>query len=329
MTLLRSKFEPRHFIPANRKGEPSEVSNMDIRQLEYFVEVARQKSFSKAADILYISQPSISKYIRELENELGVALLYRNTKSVELTDYGEAILEQAQQIISSFQNITGQLEEVSKLRTGKIHIGLPPITGVTALAHLLGNFKKEYPNIEINFYEFGSKKIEAAIQEGLLDIGVICVPSDNNGVYEMLPFVKDPLKIIMHANHPLAKQTEVHYSDLTNEKFVLYSSDFGLHDTIMERCWQAGFNPHVIFKTSQRELMTQIIAAGLGVAFLPSRVCHGLDAQMTVSLPVADPELYLQLAIAWKKGRYLSHAARELLAYAKNNLSNLESEVKW
>lgn len=295
---------------------------MDVRHLEYFIEVARQKSFSKAAELLYVSQPSISIAIKELESELGVVLLYRNPKSVELTDQGEAILEQAQQIVSSFHNIAAQLENVSKLRSGKVHIGLPPITGVTVLAHFLGAFKKEYPNIEINLYEFGSKKIEVAIRDGLLDVGVICVPPVNNGLYEMMPFVRDPLRIIMHPKHRLSGQAEINYDDLRNERLVLYSSDFGLHDTITERFRHAGFNPRVIFNTSQRELMTQTVAAGLGLAFLPGTICKGLDKNMVASLPMADPELYLQLAIAWKKGRYLSHAARELLEYLKKHLIN-------
>lgn len=292
---------------------------MDIRQLEYFVEVARYKSFSKAAESLYISQPSISKAIRELESELGVILFYRNTKFVELTDNGEAILGQAQQISVSLQSLAGRLQSVSKLSTGKIHIGLPPITGVTALPHLLGAFKKEYPNIEISLYEVGSKKIETAINEGLLDIGVICLPPENTDTYEMIPLVRDPLRVIMHSGHWLAQKAEVNYTDLMEERFVLYSNDFGLHDMITERFRQAGFKPHVIFKTSQRELMTQTVAAGLGVALLPSQICLGVNPNRIISLPIADSELYLQLAIAWKKGRYMSHATRHFLDYYKKN----------
>lgn len=293
---------------------------MDVRHLEYFIEVARQKSFSKAAEMLYVSQPTISKAIKELENELGVVLLYRNTKSVELTDHGEAILEQAQQIVSSFQNITAQVENVSKLRTGKVYVGFPPITGITVLTHLIGAFKKEYPNIEINLYEFGSKKIEVAIRDGLLDVGVIRVPAENAEVYEMITFEKEPLRIVMHPSHKLAQQKKIDYGDLKDERLVLYSNDFVLHDTITERFQHAGFNPHVIFKTSQRELMIQTVAAGLGVAFLPRTICNGLERNTVISLPVTDEDLYLQLAIAWKKGRYLSHAAQELLAYLKKNL---------
>ena len=290
---------------------------MDIRQLEYFIEVARQRSFSKAAEALHVSQPSISKTIKDLEVQLGSILFYRNTKFVELTDAGEAILEQAQQIVSSFLNINARLDGITKLQTGKIHIGLPPITGVSDFAQSLGHFKNEYPNIQINLYEYGSKKIELGIQDGTLDMGIIYVPCEDEELYEKVSFVRDRLNIVMHPQHPLAGKRVIAYQDLKDEQFVLYSNDYILHDKIIERCKEAGFSPNIIFETSQQELMTQIVAARLGVALLPSKVCQELNTDTFTTLPMADPQLYLQLAMAWKKGRYLSHAARELIAFIK------------
>ncbi|QJW48422.1 LysR family transcriptional regulator [bacterium BFN5] len=120
---------------------------MDIRNLEYFIEVARQKSFSKAAEAIHISQPSVSKAIKELETQWGITLFYRNTKNIELTDSGAVILEQAQQIVSAFNHITIQLDGLKRMQTGKIHIGLPPITAVTTFAKLLKAFKSEYPKL--------------------------------------------------------------------------------------------------------------------------------------------------------------------------------------
>ncbi|MDF2570285.1 MAG: gltC 8 [Sporomusa sp.] len=293
---------------------------MEIRQLEYFIEVARQKSFSKAAETLHVSQPSISKAIKELENQLGSTLFYRNTKTVELTDAGDAILEQAQQIISSFHNINAQLSGVTQLQTGKIHIGLPPITGVSDFAQLLGRFKSEYPNIQINLYEYGSKKIEMGIQDGTLDLGIIYIPCEEEQLYETIAFVQDPLKIVMHPQHPLANKSSITYQELKNEHFVLYSNDYILHDKIIERCKKAGFTPNIIFETSQRELMTQIVAARLGVALLPNKVCQELNADMFATLPMADPQLYLRLAMVWKRGRYLSHAARALILFVNKEI---------
>ena len=297
---------------------------MDTINLEYFIEVARQKNFSKAAEILHISQPSVSKAIKDLEYQLGVTLFYRNTRFVELTDAGETILEQALQVVSSVNNITSQLAGLTKLQSGKINIGLPPITGITSFPKLLGAFKKEYPNINIQLYEFGAKKMETAIHDGLLDLG-ISAPPENSELYECIYFSRDPLKIIMNPEHPLAQCDVIDYKMLKEEQFVLYSNDFKLHDMIIDRCKESGFYPKIIFETAQREVMVQIVAANLGIALLPSEICKGFDSNTVICRPLVDPQLYLELALVWRKERYLSHAVRELLKFAKTIFTPLKS----
>lgn len=290
---------------------------MEIRHLEYFIEVSRHKSFSKAAEAAHTSQPSVSKAIKDLESELGKTLFYRSTKYVELTDAGEIILEQAQEIVASFRNINTKLEGLTKLQTGKIHIGLPPITAVTTFSHMLSAFKNEYPKIQIRLFEFGPKKIEASLQEGLLDIGIF-TPEDSS-LFEWIWFEEDPLSVIIHPGHRLANYSSIRYEDFDGEQLVLYNSDYKLHDIILDGCKRAGVNPEIAFETSQRELMTQMVEANLGLALLPSKICKELDPQIIVSRPFSDLKLCLQLALVRKKGRYLPHAAQEFLDFIKNN----------
>lgn len=293
---------------------------MEIRHLEYFIEVARQKSFSKAADEMHISQPSISKIIKEIESHFGVTLFYRTTKYVELTDAGRIILEQAERIVSSFQNINAHLEGGSKVKSGKIRIGIPPITGLTTFAHLFGPFRKEYPNINIQLFEFGSKKIEGAILDGILDVGIICIPPRDSELYEISCYIKDPLRLVVHQEHPLAKCKIVDYASLIDESFVLYSQDFSINDIIIDRCMQAGFRPKVIFETLQFELMTKLVADHFGIALMPSKVCETLNCSELISIPMANPQVYLQLGMAWKKDRYVSHVTKEWLQFVKNKM---------
>jgi DNA-binding transcriptional LysR family regulator len=300
-----------------------EETFLDIRNLEYFIEVARQKSFSKAAEVIHISQPSISKAVKELEIQWGVILFYRNTKNVELTDSGEIILEQAQQIVSAFHNITVQLDGLTKMQKGKIHIGLPPITAVTSFSNLLSAFQSEYPQIHIHLYEYGPKRIEAAIQDGLLDIGIF-TPSEGDEHYEKMWYERDPHNIIMHPNHWLAQYDVIAYKKLINERFIIYNNEYRLHDMIIERCQQAGFTPEIALETVQRDLMTQMVAANLGIALLPRKLCATLDTSTLTSRPFVDPQLYLHLALVWKKGRYLSHAVQEFLTFVRTNLPLIE-----
>ncbi|GMA98905.1 LysR family transcriptional regulator [Pelosinus sp. IPA-1] len=296
---------------------------MDIRHLEYFVEVARQKSFSKAASITHVSQSAISKMIKDLETELGTSLFNRTSKYVQLTDAGMIFLDQAQQVVVMFQNLTTEFENKIKMEKGKIFIGLPPITSSTIFAELLGEFKKKYPQIEISLSEYGSKKVALAIQDGTLDIGVICIEPDNQYV-DSLSFTKDPLFVIVSSQNPISQLPSIELASLSNESFVLYSEDFSLHDEIINQCKNVGFSPNVIFETSQRELMTQIVAANLGIAFLPSEVCKELDSTRIVSVPLIQPQIIHNMSIIWKKGRFMSHAARLWLQFAENYFTSNE-----
>jgi DNA-binding transcriptional LysR family regulator len=297
---------------------------MDIHHLRYFIEVARQNSFSKAAAVSHVSQSAISKMIKDLETELGVSLFSRNSKSVQLTDAGVLFLGQSQQVVSMFNNLAAEFANEFKLEKGRLSIGLPPITEATVFAQLLGEFKKKYPQIDMELYEHGSKNVALKIQEGTLDFGIICQAPDN-AAFESFSLANDPLKVIIHLEHPLSILTEVDLKDLSNESFVIYRDDFSLHDEIINQCKLAGFQPKIIFETSQRELMIQTVAANLGIAFLPSRLCSDLCGKPINAVTLANPQILHQMSVIWRKGRYLSHAAQLWLNFARKYL--LQTDV--
>src|SRR5690625_1473517 len=142
---------------------------MDIRQLEYFYEVAKHLNFTKAAAHLHISQPSLSKTIKNLESELGGALFYRGPKQLELTDAGKAFLVNTKKVLEAFENLTSELNDVIELRKGEIKIGIPPIIGAAFFSRIIGKYKEKYPSIEMSLTEVGSKKIKHGVEEGTLD----------------------------------------------------------------------------------------------------------------------------------------------------------------
>jgi len=181
---------------------------MDFHHLKYFVEVADQKSFSKAARNLHISQSAISRTIKALEDELGVVLFMRNAKSVELTDGGTIFLTHAKRVVFMFEHLKTDFENEFRLEQGSIRIGIPPITDAPIFAQLLGEFKKVYPQIELELYEQGSKKVEISIQEGLIDIGIICT-KPNPKEFESFYLTSDPLSVIIPKSSPLAKEKEI------------------------------------------------------------------------------------------------------------------------
>lgn len=291
---------------------------LDSRQLGYFIEVAKQLSFSKAAEQLNVTQPTLSKMVKNLEEELGFLLFDRTTKHMELTDAGELVFEEAQEIMRLMNNLSDSLADRMKVKKGHIKIGLPPVIGSLFFPNMIRDFREYYPNIQISLEEEGAKKVEKMIEEGTLDFGVAVLPV-NKKLFDSHPFVKSELKLIVDAGHPLAGVDTIPLERLKNESFIFMREGFALHDRIREHCIQAGFNPNVIYESSQWDFITEMVANGNGVAILPEPLCRKLDASMIKTSSIIDPKIPWDLAIIWRKNKYLSYATKELLKFVKSN----------
>ena len=282
---------------------------MDYRHLKYFMEVAEQKSFSKAARNLHISQSAISRMIKALEEEMGVTLFIRNAKTVEITAPGTIFLNYAKRCLFVFEHLKSDFENEFNLKQDTIQIGLPPITDAHVFAKLLGEFKRTYPQIAIKLYEYGSKVIESSVQEGVIDVGIICTIPNKD--FESFFLSDDEMCVVMPRGYPLEERKEVPLKLLADYPLVLYRDDFNLHDDILMNCQKIGFTPKLVFETSQRELMLQTVSSGLGVAVLPSRLCpEDSEESNMVVRPLTEPKMIHHLYAIWKKGRYMSRDSR-------------------
>lgn len=287
---------------------------MDIRHLTYFIEVAHHRSFTKAAQALHITQPSISKMIKLLEEELDVILFYRSAKQIELTDAGKALLYQSQQIVNSFQNLTSDLADVINSKKGAITIGLPPMVGARFFPQIISDFTTMHPQISLTLLEVGSEKVQIGIDDGSLDIGVVMLPIDEN-VFEMFPIINEPMMLIVHPDHALAQQSIVELSQLKDENFILFRKSFTLHNRIITKCIESGFAPNIVFKSSHWDFIAEMVAINFGIALLPKTICKDLDPERIKILSIAEPMIHWELGVIWKKDRYLSFAAKEWLTF--------------
>ncbi|WML51347.1 LysR family transcriptional regulator [Neobacillus sp. PS3-12] len=291
---------------------------MESRQLGYFIEVAKQLSFSKAAEKLNVTQPTLSKMVKNLEEELDVLLFDRTTKHMELTDAGEIVFEEAQEIMRMMNNLSDKLADRMKIKKGHVKIGLPPVIGSLFFPNLIRDFRQYYPNIQIGLEEEGAKKVEKMIEEGTVDFGVAVLPV-NQELFDSNPFVKSELKLIVYDGHPLAEVDTIPLKRLKNESFLFMREGFALHDRIREHCIQAGFNPNVIYESSQWDFITEMVANGNGVAILPEPLCRKLDPSVIKAISIIEPKIPWDLAVIWKKNKYLSYATKELLQFIKFN----------
>ena len=289
---------------------------MDIHHLEYFSEVAKHLSFTKAASTLHVSQPSISKAIKSIEEELGVPLFYRSSKELKLTDAGKAVLVNAQRVLEAFGNLTSELSDIMEIKKGEIKVGIPPIVGASFFSKLISRFKERHAAVEFILTEVGSKKIKEGIEDGSLDIGLICSTPIQSDSFEWVKLLHDPLWLIVHTDHPLALKPVLHISDTKNEPFILYRKDFSLHDRIIEECTKHGFYPYVVCESSQKDFMVELVEAKVGVALLPSNICAEIRNPKIRAIPLNNSKLTLELGIIWKRARYLPFAVREFISIA-------------
>ncbi|WP_054024592.1 LysR family transcriptional regulator [Bacillus sp. FJAT-28004] len=293
---------------------------MDLKHLNYFVAVAEAGSFTQAARKLHVTQPSLSKMVRLLEEDLGVQLLDRSAKQIELTDAGVSILRSAKHIIQSFEDMSSELEEVVTLKKGTLRLGIPPMVGSYFLPSIIEKFLTHYPQIRLQMIEQGGKSLEQDILNGELDFSMVILPVKDVERYHVLPCINENLRLVVHAEHKLAAQNTIEMIQLESEPFIMFRQDFTIHHLIKEHCVAAGFEPKIVFESSQWDFMTEMIAAKYGVTLLPEGICRQLDPKRFATLSVVQPAIPWQLSMIWRKDKYLSFASREWVRFIEAEL---------
>lgn len=287
---------------------------MELRELKYFSEIARLKSMTKAAESLHVSQPALSKMIKGLESELGMILLNRSNKTLEITDAGMVVREYAQKVNALLEEMSQSLNDMSNLMQGTIHIGLPPFIGSLFFPQLLAEFHLKYANIKFNIKEYGAAKVVKSVEEGELELGVAVLPLKEEHKYNIFPLAEEEMKLLVHNKHRLSGKEKVHLAELEDEEFIFYNEDFALHDILWRQFSKIGYEPKILFTSSQWDLMTDMVAANLGVTILPESICNRVQNHKVKKISL-EPVTPWKLAVITKKNKYISLASRAFIDY--------------
>ncbi|PLR89765.1 LysR family transcriptional regulator [Bacillus sp. T33-2] len=286
---------------------------MEIRQLKYFLEVARLKSITKAAESLHISQPALSKMIMSLEEELGMTLVIRTKKTSDITDAGIVVMEYAQKMTALLDEMSTTLNDMTNLARGQVNIGLPPFIGSLFFPKVMAKFHHKYPNVELNIKEYGGARVVKSVEEGEFELGVAVLPI-NEEQYNVYPIVEEEMKLLVHREHRFASSQIVQLNDLVDEEFIFYNEEFALHHIIRNLFITAGFEPKILFKSSQWDLMSEMVAANLGITILPQSICNRVSNR-DLAIIRLEPTILWKLAVITKKDRYLSFAGRAFIEF--------------
>ncbi|RQO76397.1 LysR family transcriptional regulator [Aquitalea sp. FJL05] len=296
---------------------------MDVRALRYFVEVVKRHSFTKAAEALFVTQPTISKMVKQLEEELGTPLIIREGRSFRLSDAGKVAFERGLDVLSAMSQLKHELSDLAGLSRGELVVGLPPMVGVAFFAPVVSTFRERYPGIELKMVEDGALAIENSVRCGELEIGVAVLPVDNS-IFQQFAVVRDPLCLVAPAGSPWHGRSVVTLPDIADQDFVLYPEDFTLSSRISHAFHEMGKPLHIVGRSAHWDFIVELVTARLGVTLLPRSVVERLDRELYDVIPVSNPWLIWHLALIWQQGGYLSHAARAWIAVTQEVLGGLQ-----
>jgi DNA-binding transcriptional LysR family regulator len=289
---------------------------MELHQLEYFVAVAEEASFTRAASRVHVAQPGVSAQVRRLESELGQQLLDRSGRSVRLTEVGSAVLPFARAALDAVANARLAVDDLAGLVRGQVTVGMVSGCALPVLAELLAGFHDRHPGVAIALVEDNSDRLVERLRDGRLDLALIGwaeqTPADIDGVV----LVDEELVAVVAPGHPLASAGAgagaIRIHQLRDLPLVSLPRGTGVRAALDAACAAAGFTPRIVFEASALPMVVELADRGLGLAVVPASIPNGPGI-----LRITDPQLRSRLELAWPAAPSANPAARALIEQAR------------
>lgn len=274
---------------------------MELRHLEYFVAVAEELNFARAAVRLKMTQPPLSQQILQLERELGVQLFFRTKRKVELTAAGEVFLGEARAILHRVHHATDLVRRADRGEIGELSVGFVGSATYDILPVVVREYQRKYPGVHLSLTELSTPLQVEALGRGDIDIGVLRPPV--SGGIESITVHSARCVLAIPQEHPLAGSERIFLHDTASVPYVLLSRTTwaGLYDDVLSLCHKSGFTPDIAQEALEFQTVIGLVAAGIGVAFVPPS-SQNLHAREVVYRTVSDFAPMAEMAIAWRTG---------------------------
>ena len=273
---------------------------MELRHLRYVVAVAEELHFGRAAARVRIAQPPLSQQIRQLEQELGVALFNRTKRRVELTHAGRAFLEHARQILEETERAKQVAQRAARGEVGRLAIGFASSADLDILPRVLRVWRERFPDVEVELHALLTSAQVDALCRGRIQVGFVRLPTDETSlVVESIQ--REPLVAALPEGHRLARRARVRLRDLANDTMILFPRHTapGYYDVFINACRVAGFTPRLLHPASMQTILG-LVSAGLGVSLMPASI-RNLRRVGVAYRPLAPPVPQVEMAIAYRR----------------------------
>ncbi len=302
---------------------------LSFKSLQCFVTLVKTQSFTRTAEQLCLTQPTISKILQQLEDQLQVQLLvkpeYGRKRQVQLTEIGQRIYQHALELLQAEQNIFLEIENYQQLKTGTLKLGVPPL-GSQLLTTALFDYHQQWPEIELAFLEVGSKGIEQALMNNELDVGVLLHPFDQQ-IFNSIELCNYPVMVVLRRDATWATRKKIQLEELRHQSFLMFPENFSLNRIILDACEQHGFYPSIACRTSQWNLLADMVLQRMGIALLPQYYTDMLDPDLFAAIPLEKPNIQWHLAMAWKKNLPISPAVQAWLHVIDQHFQTIHAKT--
>ncbi|MBC1237719.1 LysR family transcriptional regulator [Nostoc sp. 2RC] len=275
---------------------------MELRHLRYFIAVAEELHFSKAAERLHIAQPPLSQQIQQLEAQLGVELFHRKTKrQVQLTEAGQVFLQEAYQLLAQLQKAIELTQKIGRGEKGQLRIGFTSLVTYNLLPLILRQFREQFSEVELILQELTTTEQERSLQESRIHIGFAHPPLEDNTLNQKC-IQEEALIVALAETHSLAERENISVSSLVNENFIMFPRHLGsgLYDQIVSLCQQGNFSPKVTQEAIQMQTIIGLVSAGMGIAIVPSSL-QNLQRNGVVYRSFEEKTPLVETAIIWRE----------------------------
>jgi len=291
---------------------------MDLRHIRYFVAVAEERHFTRAAERLGIRQPPLSQQIRQLERELGTPLFHRLARGVELTEAGALLLEEGRRILEQVERTTANVTSRARGDSGRLHVGFAGATYFQPqVPAIVQAYRGLYPNVLLSPEQSSTPLLVAGLLDGSVDVAFIRPPLADGAGIAVQPLVDEPMRAVLPLSHPRAEDLALPLAALAQERFILFPRAIGpgLYDSIIASCQRAGFSPLLGQEAPQIPSIVHLVAAGFGVSLVPQSI-EQIRAEGIVYVPVAGEAPRAPIGVAYRKDDHRA-TVRNFVAIAR------------
>lgn len=300
------------------------MTNLELRQIQYFIEVAKREHVTEAAIALHVAQSAVSRQIFNLESELGITLFIREGRNVKLTPIGKMFLEQMERAMRIIDNAKREVEEFLEPEKGTVWIGFPSSLANYTLPTVISAFRERYPHVNFQLHQGSYRHLIDSVIKGGINMALLGpLPKYEKKVKGEVLFTEN-FVALLPLNHPLAKSKVIHLSQLQDDSFVLFPNGFVIREMIVEACRQLGFSPKVSFEGEDIDAIKGLVSAGLGVTLIPEITLVDSVPRSAVVIPVIEPKVTRSVGVIIPSERELLPTERLFYKFLREFFSMLD-----